>query len=264
MSKSETKSPSIRLSVSSVETFQSCKAKWYYRYIEGLPTPPNYHLTAGSFIHKILEIFLRSYKKHKDLKKAAKNAFALAKKDPELKEHLTEEILLEGREWLKFIAKKYHEQPDLIPDVLKIECPFTFKIDGTNITVRGFIDRIDNTSKDSIEIIDYKTSSNPDYLKPLQLATYSIAASKKYPGKKITAAYQLVRHQFENKHFPITEKVKQEAIETFKEAAKEITHLKNTSPNIPWEANVTRLCDYCPFRVRCEQDRKKLVWSTDE
>jgi ATP-dependent helicase/DNAse subunit B len=256
-------STSLKLSVSSVQTFQSCKAKWYYRYILNLPTVQTYHLTTGSFIHKILEIFLRRYLKTRDLRDAGNVAFFLARKDKELSPHLTEEITNEGKSWLKFLVKRFEQKPESIPNTLSVESPFNFKIENENseIAVRGFIDRIDQVDEDTIKIVDYKTSSNPDYLDVFQLATYAIATEKKYPNKKITASYELIRHEFEDKPFEISEDVKQQAIETFKTTATEIIGLKDSSPDAPWETNPTRLCSYCPYKVRCEIDRsKKTKW----
>ena len=255
MNKQEPTKKSLLLSVSSVDTFKTCKAKWYYHYVKKLPTPKNYHLTAGSFIHKILEIFLKRYKKSKDLKDAARVAFNLAIKDPELMEDLTKEIKLEGRDWLKEILKIYEDSPELVPNVLRIEAPFNFKLTD-DISIRGFIDRIDSTEEDTIEIIDYKTNSNPDYLKPFQLITYAIAMEKKYPKKKIKASYQLIRHGFKKKDVEITEQGKQNVIETFISAGSEITNLMTTCPDTPWEATRSKLCSYCSFRIQCEKDNQ--------
>jgi len=247
---------SLLLSVSSVETFMGCKAKRYYRYIEKLPAPHTYHTTAGSFIHKILEIFIKKYSKNKDLRLAGNTAFFLAKKDEDLAPTLTPEIIEEGKQWLKFIVKRYEKSPELIPNTLKVEAPFNFKIDES-LSVRGFIDRIDQVDPNTIRIVDYKTSSNPSYLSSFQLATYTIATQKKYPGKVIQASYELIRHEFENKAYDISEAELQNVIQTFTKAADEIRHLKKTSPTEAWDPTPTRLCSYCPFRIRCETDRAK-------
>lgn len=253
------KRAALKLSVSSVQTFQGCKAKWYYRYMANLPAPPTYHLTAGSFIHKILEIFLRRYAKSKDLRDAGNVAFHLAKKDKELAPHLTKEITSEGKDWLKFLVRKFEKTPEAIPNAIKIETPFTFKIEleDSDIAVRGFIDRIDRIDDTTIKIVDYKTSSNPNYLDSFQLATYAIAMEKKYPDTKILASYELIRHEFQDKPFDIDEATKSQVIETFKTTASEIINLKLSSPDTPWEPTPTRLCSYCPYRVTCEKDRTK-------
>lgn len=251
----------LQLSVSSVETFQSCKAKWYYRYILKIPTTKNYHTTTGSFIHKVLEVFLQQLQKYKDIKRASKVALFIAKKDPELIPTLTPEIIKEGEEWLQLLINKFENEPSSIPNVLRVEAPFVFKIEEDKILVRGFIDRIDQIDENTIGIIDYKTSNNPNYLKPFQLATYQLATKKNYPGMQIKVAYELIRHNFEKQEYSISEMDEIGVLKTFKEVAKEIRTLKATKPNEVWQISPSKLCDYCPYRVRCETDRsKKTPW----
>lgn len=261
MTSDKTKQKSLRLSVSSIEAFQSCRAKWYYRYVEKLPSPPTYHLTAGSFIHKILEIYLRRYKKNGgDLRDAASVAYRLAQRDKDIAPYLTEEIKKEGKQWIKEQTLRYESDASLIPDVLHIERPFSFKIEDSNILVRGFIDRIDSVGSTGLRVVDYKTSSNPNYLKPFQLETYAYAMQQKYPDKKIEMEYELVRHKFSSKVFELSSTSYDNVISTFKKVGNEIRELKERQPSTPWEPTVNRLCSYCPFRMRCEKDRSTSPW----
>lgn len=251
------KQPRLLLSVSSVETFQSCQAKWYYRYVAKLPSPQNYYSTAGSFIHKILEIFLKRLSANVDLYRASTFAFLAAQRDKDLAPLLTPEIVREGKAWLDYLVDFFRSNPTQIPSVLKVEIPFAFKIPDTNITVRGFIDRVDSIDEESLKIIDYKTSSDPSYLKSFQLVTYAFAMKQKFPGKKVQAAYQLIRHDFALKEFTLTEEMESQAINTFVEVGKKIEDLKKESPSTPWKASPSKLCDYCSYRVQCFKDRLK-------
>lgn len=250
----------LKLSVSSVETFRSCNAKWYYRYIEKLPSPGNYYSATGKFIHKILEIFLRRYKKTNDLRDAGNVAYWLAKKDEELIPELTDFIKAEGKQWLKEKIKQFETYPELIPDPLGIELPFTFKMEEDKILVRGFIDRIDTIDEDTIEVVDYKTSSRPEYLKSFQLATYALAVGMKHPGKEVKASYELIRHGFKKKSFDITQELKDEAMSKFKKAGVDIRKLKEDSPDKAWTATPSNLCSFCPYQNRCRQDRDASPW----
>lgn len=250
----------LHLSVSSVETFQSCNAKYYYRYIAKLPTTSNYYATTGKFIHKILEIFIHAQKKHKDLRKSGSIAYRLAQKDKELIESLTLEIKEEGKGWVKNLVKKFEENPQLIPNVLKTEFPFTFKIAESDILVRGVIDRIDLTGDGNILIIDYKTSKSPDYLSAFQLATYAYAVQQQYPTKEITAAFELIRYDFERLNVSITQEERDRALDAFRNAGLEIRRLQQEKPTSPWTPTITKLCAYCPFRMKCEQDRSSSPW----
>lgn len=259
------KIPNLRLSVSSVEAFEGCQAKWYYRYVKKLPSPSTYHTATGSFIHKILEIFLRRYKKNGgDLRNAASVAYGLAQRDPELGPSLTDEIRAEGKAWLKAIVKQYEKNSELIPEVLEVEKSFSFKIEEENITVRGFIDRIDKvthpeTGEEHVLIVDYKTSGNPKYLKSFQLATYAYAVDQLYPNNKIEAAYELIRFDFDRMHHDISD-FKTSVVPRFKKAASEIRKLKETSPDKAWKPTITKLCGYCPYRMTCEKDRETSSW----
>ena len=255
------KIPRMLLSVSSVETFQSCNAKWYYRYVEKLPSPKNYYSTTGSFIHKILEVFIRHLNKYKNLTSASSFAFMIAQKDEELKLTLTPEIIKEGKAWLDFIVERFRNDPSLIPSVHKVELPFVFKIPETNISIRGFIDRIDVLGPNKLKVIDYKTSSNPSYLKPFQLITYAIATKHKFPNNDVEVAYQLIRHDFSMKEFSFNEQDEKNVIDTFIKVASQIETLKVKQPSTAWTPTPTKLCDYCPYRIKCQDDRaKKSPW----
>lgn len=253
----------IQLSVSSVETFESCPAKWYYRYIEKLPTPKNYYSAAGSFIHKILEVLISKLRYTQNLRNAGNLAFKAACTDPELREFLTPEIKEEGKNWLKFIVKRFESDPKLIPPTIAVEAPFSFKIEEPtlSITVRGIIDRIDKTEDGTIKIVDYKTSKDPNSLNSFQLATYKMALKNKYPNSIIKTSYELIRHQFQTKEVDITPEIELAARSAFVKNAQQIVELKNLKPSEPWQTKTSKLCDYCPYKVRCETDRlKKSPW----
>lgn len=255
----------LKLSVSSVETFESCPARWYYRYIKKLPSPPTYHTAVGSFIHKILELFLVKHTRDgQSLRTAASQAYRLAQQDEQLQPHLTTEILNESKGWIKELVLKYEQNPELIPNVLEVERAFTFRIEENNITVRGFIDRIDKienvlTGEEMIRIIDYKTSGNPSYLKPFQLATYAYAVNQLYPNNEIEAAYELIRFKYDRVHYNVSD-FASSVVPRFQIAAAKIRHLKKVSPDKPWQAKPSNLCSYCPYKMVCERDRELSAW----
>lgn len=45
----------IRLSPSSLNTFNGCPKRWYYEYVEARQTPQTIHLIRGNIVHKALE-----------------------------------------------------------------------------------------------------------------------------------------------------------------------------------------------------------------
>lgn len=56
------------LSPSSIGTFLNCQTQWYFRYVEGLKTPPAVALVAGSSVHKAAEAnYTQKQESHEDL-----------------------------------------------------------------------------------------------------------------------------------------------------------------------------------------------------
>ncbi len=47
----------VRLSPSAIATFSQCPRKFYYSFVEKLPTKPTVHLVRGRILHKVLEDF---------------------------------------------------------------------------------------------------------------------------------------------------------------------------------------------------------------
>lgn len=259
----KSKAKKMFLSVSRVNLFEQCPQKYYYRYILKLPDPSTYHSAAGSFIHKVLENLVIQFIKAKDLRKAATYAYSLAKKDKEileLGELITPEVCEEVKQWVKDFVKMFEDNPEKMPTFLKAETRFNFHIENTDFMVTGFIDRIDRLDADTVRVIDYKTTGKPSYLKPFQLATYSIPVQKMYPGKKILTAYELVRSDFKQKVFEVTDQDRKNVLDKFVDVGTEIKQLQSNDDPELWKPKPSVLCNYCPYRVRCSKDNK-ATWS---
>jgi RecB family exonuclease len=52
--------PGEVLSPSQVSTFLSCQARWYFRYMAGLPDPPSGGAVRGKAVHKLIEYAMRA------------------------------------------------------------------------------------------------------------------------------------------------------------------------------------------------------------
>jgi ATP-dependent helicase/DNAse subunit B len=63
----EAPKPLIKLSASSTKTFEQCRRKYYYTYIEKLPKKNWAHLTLGTFCHRVLELFHKQWLTDKNL-----------------------------------------------------------------------------------------------------------------------------------------------------------------------------------------------------
>ena len=52
--------PGEVLSPSQATTFLSCQARWYFRYMAGLPDPPAGGAVRGKAVHKLIEYAMRA------------------------------------------------------------------------------------------------------------------------------------------------------------------------------------------------------------
>ena len=185
-------------SPSSINTFKQCKRKYYYQYIEKLPTVPSIHLVRGNIAHSALEHFFDI-----DLSEITNDNFQLKfreaiqklclhfwnhykpkldklelGKDKEM--FYFEETMLMLMNWTnhyikdinKLVKKKNYSIQEAFQELTPIrEQEFRSK----EHHVRGFIDAIQHVDEE-VHIIDYKTNAKFDFKESikLQLAIYSL------------------------------------------------------------------------------------------
>src|ERR1700748_3548955 len=59
----------LKISASSVKTYENCQRKYYYSYVAKPDLPPKewQHLYLGTFCHAVLESFHKKWKENKNL-----------------------------------------------------------------------------------------------------------------------------------------------------------------------------------------------------
>lgn len=238
----------LKLSASSMKTFDQCPKKYFYNYVARKPKKQWDHFDLGNLCHKVLEIFHETYMhegaKGGSLSKLMSYAFAEGRKDfPKIKS----ELLIEAKELVQNYLK--HVSKTGMPHVKGVET--SFKIHVTeDILVRGFLDRVDILPKNGIfHIVDYKTTKNKRYLEPFQLLIYGLWLQNEYPDiEEYKASYVLLRHGSASKSYDFNredlEKVKKKII-SFAENIWSCEHEDNWAP-IPGP-----LCNWCDFKNIC-------------
>lgn len=232
----------LKLSASSVKTYESCPLKYYWTYIDKKPKKQWDHFTLGNFCHKILENF------HSDLienpgldkkllmKKYFEEAMVVFK--------MKQPALVEAKEMLVNYLKYFNENPS---NVLSVEKSFNFNI-NENILIRGFIDRLDIDDNGMYHIIDYKTSKDGRYMTPFQLKVYGIWLRKEYGVENYKGSYIMLRNSSQPISYSFTSKdideCEQEII-NYAEKIKESTTIQN------WQPLPTFLCKFCDFYDIC-------------
>ena len=154
----------LRLSVSKVKTFLSCKKKFKYSYIDKLPQKEFDFYDLGKFCHKVLEDFHNIYINGsvEPFNSAMSRIFKEAQSEFKLTPDMKRECWGLIDKYLRMITKNKKENK--YPNILSCEKNFDFSIDK-NISLNGMIDRIQLDDDNVIHVGDYKTTKNKKYLK---------------------------------------------------------------------------------------------------
>ena len=268
-------------SPSSINTFKQCKRKYYFQYIEKLPTIANIHQVRGNIAHSTLEHFydidtsgltIENY--HLKLKEIAQKLFlhqwkAYQEKLTGLKlsadayKFYFEETMMMIMNWIN------HFLEDLSARTQKNNCSLQEafmeltplreqEYRSDNYSVRGFIDAIKNLDEE-VQIIDYKTNSSFDLKdeNKLQLAIYSLLYFEKHGKMPSKVGIFFLRHKLKW----IT--VDSQLMELAKREISLIhAHTSSTEQKEDYPKTVTSLCKWssgqCDFYDVCrphEADR---------
>jgi len=231
----------IDLSASAIDTYENCPLKFRLGRIDGIPqTAKKPELVFGNIIHAVLQRF---HEPNKELSRDRilrlleeewkKGEFDYAVREEKFKE--------QGKDILERYQQLTSTDP---PDVIRIEEKFAFDIGP--ITIRGAIDRIDNTPE-GITILDYKTSKTPSSAKSsLQLAVYSMyleqLEDQDIGGLPISAALYFLREEDRpNRSHSFTTDQISETKEKIIEVAAGIRRKE-------FNAKTGKHCDWCDYK----------------
>lgn len=239
----------IKLSASSMGTYEKCPKKYHYHYIvkPDIPKPDWSHLEVGKCVHRILELFhidlISNIRTPEEYPGLMSNFFKKA--ILEFNMEIIQPELLNIKEILKSYLNRMYL--DGLPHVIESEMQFNYQVQ--DYTVRGFIDRIDKISDEEFRVVDYKTNKNPKYLTNFQLLLYAIAIQKKYPNvKKISGAYILLKHNCDKIEYQFTETDYENTIKKIIETGQAI------DTNTNWEKKPSILCNWCDYQNICQGD----------
>jgi CRISPR/Cas system-associated exonuclease Cas4 (RecB family) len=254
LSKKDESKTEINLSVSKAKTFEDCKAKYKYCYIEKLPRIEQDFHTFGLYLHKVLENFHRVLiedpSKRDDWRSVMDAAWESAYIEYETK--MTGVQYKEARE----IVEEYKTilEKDGLPNVIAVEKQFYINLNN-KVLLNGLIDRIQIDPDGLIHVADYKTTKDPKYLKDFfQLMTYCYALCLEDKSiTKIRASFILLRHNF---NYLTQEFTREEVISV---AEKFIQAACNIEEEKLWRPNPQFLCKYCDYINNCKSGKDFLI-----
>lgn len=243
----------FRLSVSKAKTFNTCKAKYKYLYLDRLPKKDHGYLSFGKLLHETLEMF------HKEIIKGYDGPENILMKNSFLKAlqawapKMEKEAIAECFEILKqYLLKRYSSSEN--PRVLAVEKLFNIEIDDTFL-LSGAIDVINKDLDDILFVGDYKSSKSYQFLKkdPEQLQVYSYALFLENPEMEIiNSAYIMLKFAFKEIPFAFSRDEAMEIEDRFRHYYYDMQNEKL------FRANPGILCEYCDYLDKCLDGQDKM------
>ncbi len=245
------------LSYSQIETFKICPLHYRMRYILKLPTQPSSAQSFGISIHSAL------FKFYTDLKLGVK-----VNKE-KLQEYLKESWVELGysskahklaayEKAEQYLNDYFEHEFDLRKAPLALEQSFAVPLpllEGEEkLVIGGKIDRIDELSDGTIEIIDYKTGAKIPTQKELdgdlQLTFYALAVTggKERPFNFEPEEVRLSLYYFELGKKLTTTRTKQQ----LEDKVKEIYGVRQEILASLFECSKSFLCRDCEYKFLCE------------
>jgi RecB family exonuclease len=239
----------VRLSYSSINTYETCPAKYRFQYEERLPTASSPALTFGDVLHRALFRF-------------HDRPVPVAPSLEDLHGFLDDEWSDDGyrdpgeeslyKDHARQVLADYHRENAgqfRIPAAL--EYRFTIEVEG--VLLSGVIDRMDRIPGGGYEIIDYKTGRRlPPQARidqDLQLSVYHLAAKEIWgiEPEKLTLYFLLPGQRMTTTRTAADADTLRRRIAT---VAERIAAGK-------FEPRQNPLCDWCEFQARCPLFRHK-------
>lgn len=249
----------MRISYSSVGTYQTCPLKYKYQHVDRIPEPKSKEAVFGTLIHAVLK-YVHTPALLSPTVDQALDYFAKGWNSEVYEDEMEERAAFSQG---VTIIQNYlaHNKPNDFT-IVDLESRFAIEIgneeSGKHI-VSGIIDRIDKTA-DGYEIIDYKTTrkmpSQDKVDNDLQLSIYLRAFLERYPKEweridKITVSLYYLKHGVKLSSTRTKEQLER-VDQTFLEVIKSIEEAK-------FEPILSPLCDWCGYQKICPLWKHKFA-----
>jgi putative RecB family exonuclease len=233
----------MRLSYSSIDTYETCPAKFKFAYEDRLPRRPSPALSFGDSLHRALQCFHN-------------RPVPVPPAREELLEMLDAVWVSDGyrdaseertyHDHARQVLDQYHlENAERYRIPVALEFRFTIEIEG--VQVNGMIDRMDRLPGGGYEIIDYKTNRRLPPMsrveRDLQLSIYHLAAREVWgiDPERLTLYYLLPGQRMTTTRTP----------EDVEELRARIATIAERIAAGKFEPRENPLCDWCDYQAMC-------------
>jgi putative RecB family exonuclease len=249
----------MRISYSSVGTYQNCPLKYKYQHVDRIPEPKSKEAVFGTLVHAVMK-YVHTPALLSPTVEQALDYFAKGWNSEVYEDELEERAAFS--QGVTIIQDYLSRNKPSDYTIVDLESRFAIEIgdevSGKHI-VSGIIDRIDRT-KDGYEIIDYKTTrkmpSQDKVDNDLQLSIYLKAFLARYPKEianldKITVSLYYLKHGVKLSSTRTREQLDR-VDGTFLGVIKSIEEAK-------FEPILSPLCDWCGYQKICPLWKHKFA-----
>jgi RecB family exonuclease len=245
----------MRLSYTSLNTYETCPAKYRFQFVDGVPGTPSPALSFGDSLHQALYRFHNrpvpvppSLPEFQEILKAVwtGDGYAGEAEEQAYFDHARE------------VLARYHaDNADSYRIPAAAEFRFSIDVDGVQVT--GVIDRMDRLPGGGYEIIDYKTNRRlPPQARvdrDLQLSVYALAAEEIWGirPERLTLYFLLPGQRMS------TVRTQADADELRRRIAVAAERIDSGK----FEPRENPLCDWCDFQRLCPLYRNKYERETE-
>lgn len=246
---------SIKLSATRINSFLSCKQKYYFQYVKKLPRLSKPAFKLGLACHESLELAGKIWMEKGKFSKADKEKIFALYNEISIKEGIEEmDVHALGKDLVESRLKSF----SLGNKIISLEEKFGFW-SGKNadfktklgVPVMGAMDKVVELDNDSLIVVDYKTSKTvptPDQLKDdLQLSLYDLVASIMWPHyERVILCLDMLKHD------PIYTYRTPEQRKEFDKYLLEVYNQMVAFKEKDAKPSLQVLCPWCDYKDVCE------------
>ena len=248
----------IKLSATRINSFLQCTQRYCFQYVDHLPKVPSPAFRLGLAVHESLELAGNIWKKKGKFTKTDEKKILDKYVEISIREGIEDKQVHE--EGLQLVSKRIRKFD--LGKIIGLEKKFGFGgknsidiVTKEGVKLIGAIDKVVEVDKDTLLIVDYKTSKTAPTANELktdiQLSIYDLVASMLWPNyKRIILSLDMLRSNILYSYRTVKER--EEFSEYLAEVSNQISNLKRKDA----KPRLNIFCPWCDYKEYCDEYKK--------